>query len=200
MTSLLHVSVTYYVLLSFQSRHRRCFRPVCAHPRCIYQRFVLSAFYLSPHCTSCASNGTTTRFCIYIQPFVIVCKAVARACHARFCQIGRTRRGLRRPDIAARPGERVTVYGQKESGRCVRTFIFFFFFLFNARFGRMCCVNLVARLISCNTGAAPFCINFAPSIYSQFALANGTSGASHLASVIKLSHGRNGLITRRWNA
>lgn len=81
---------------AYHHRRRGRFRPVCAaSPTYNARRFMLSAFYLSPHCMSCAPNGTTTRFCIYIQPFVIVCKAVAaRTCHARFCRIGRNDGGL----------------------------------------------------------------------------------------------------------
>lgn len=46
------------------------------------------------------------------------------------------------------------------------------------------CVNLVAHvLISCNTSVAPFCINFAPSIYSRFALANGMADEATLRAL-----------------
>lgn len=145
MTSLLHISVTYRVLLSFLRRcRRRCFRS--ARSRRIYQRYMLSAFYLSAHCASCAPNGTTTRFCIYIQPFVIVCRA-ARATFG-FCRIGRTDGLLRRIPFRhhSETRKRITRCEYAKRERAVRAHFYLLFFLFNARFGRMRRVNLVARV------------------------------------------------------
>lgn len=89
MTSLLHISVTYHVLLSFCATtavavvsglcarlYTPTFHAVCFLP--------FAALYVV-----CAQRDDDPRFCIYIQPFVIVCKAAARTCHARFCRIGR---------------------------------------------------------------------------------------------------------------
>lgn len=130
MTSLLHISVTYRGS-SFLPMPPPPLFPVYVRAFPIRQRFMLSAVYLSPHCMSCAPNGTTTRFCIYIQPFVIVCKAAAHTCRATALPNRRDRFGSGGP--ARHSATRKTVASaRKESGRCVRTFVFslsFFFFV-----------------------------------------------------------------------
>lgn len=63
-------------------------------------------------------NGTTIRFCIYIQLFAIVCRA--RACHARFCRIGRNDEPWYEP--------RCVDGAKREKRGCMSTFIFLLFF------------------------------------------------------------------------
>lgn len=129
MTTLLHTSITFRTL--FPSRRRR--RPVpvlCARCRRV-RRFVRPAFSLSPHCVR-----------RYDDPILHLYSTVrdsSRAEHAS-ARVPRSVLPNERERERVRGGSGVTTRRARARTQPARLH----FFLFNARFGRMRRVNLVA--------------------------------------------------------